>query len=244
MADQISRRQFVKNTGAAVVGASVLPRVVLSKSAVDIRNAPAVDRKQLISALGDTLIPTAQGYPGYRRLEQYGITEEVFKGLQDVPQQDWNVFNACSGEFFSGKSFVDLSGDQRAEFLNLIVDSFPPETFNAANLVEAPHGGAAKGAGSLPGKFEDSVVQTLQRVFRLVRARVFTTFYRNFPEDHIARDKNKIPILPPGDLHQIVNPNTEQLLTGWDVAGFPGPLSWEEEEQRRAQWMKIRWNPV
>ena len=39
---------------------------------------------------------------------------------------------------------------------------------------------------------------------------------------------------------RIVNPNTQQLVTGWDVAGFPGPLSWDEET-RRAKWKKIRW---
>ncbi|MBI4463424.1 MAG: GMC family oxidoreductase, partial [Acidobacteria bacterium] len=40
------------------------------------------------------------------------------------------------------------------------------------------------------------------------------------------------------DTHQITNPNTKQLVTGWDVAGFKGPMEWEEEEQRRAMMKK------
>jgi hypothetical protein len=31
------------------------------------------------------------------------------------------------------------------------------------------------------------------------------------------------------------------LVTGWDIAGFAGPLSWEEEEERRAKYKKINW---
>jgi hypothetical protein len=30
-------------------------------------------------------------------------------------------------------------------------------------------------------------------------------------------------------------------VTGWDVAGFRGPLTWEEEERRRAYYKKIDW---
>ena len=40
---------------------------------------PAVELTKLIAVLGDTLIPSAPGYPGYRRLEGHGITEEVIK---------------------------------------------------------------------------------------------------------------------------------------------------------------------
>jgi hypothetical protein len=30
-------------------------------------------------------------------------------------------------------------------------------------------------------------------------------------------------------------------VTGWDVAGFMGPLSWEEEERRREIVKRIDW---
>lgn len=225
----MSRREFLEKTGVGAVGVTILPQILLAKS-VDVNNAPEVDRKRLVAALGDTIIPTAPDNPGYQHLEQYGITEEVLKALPGISQQDLNVFNASAGEFFNGKSFLDLNADQRTEFLSLIVASFPTGTYSDSGS-----------AGVLASKLDASVVPTLQKVFRTTRTRVLITFYRNFPEDKVARDKNNLPILPPGDQHQIINPNTKQLITGWDVANYPGPLSWEEEEARRAKWMKIRW---
>jgi hypothetical protein len=70
---------------------------------------------------------------------------------------------------------------------------------------------------------------------------VLVVYYQNYPEHRLARDKNDVPILPPGDQHQITNPNTERIVTGWDVAGFRGPLTWEEEERRRAYYKTIDW---
>jgi hypothetical protein len=48
-----------------------------------------------------------------------------------------------------------------------------------------------------------------------------------------------MPILKAGDKHQITNPNTREIVTGWDIAGFKGPLSWEEEEEQRAKFKKV-----
>jgi hypothetical protein len=232
----LSRRRFLKQTSAGAVAATMLSKSLVAGT-TDFTNAPAVDKKRLVAALADTIIPTADGYPGYRHLEQYGITDEVLKSLQGVSQQDWNTFNAAAGEFFNGKSFLDLTEDERTNFLSFIVDSFPPETFGTG------FGEPSKNTtGQLAAKLDAKVVKTLQNVFRLTRTQVLLTFYKNFPENRVPRDKNGLPLLPPGDQHQIINPNTPELVTGWDVAGFPGPLSWEEEEARRAKWMKIRWS--
>ena len=234
----ISRREFLKETGVGALGVGVLLPGVLRAEVVDYSQAPAVDKKELVAALGDTIIPTDMGYPGYRRLEQYGISEEVLEGLRGIQQEEWNVFNAVTGEFFQGKSFVELQEGERAEFLEIVAESFPADTFE----VGSASAGKSKPAGSLTAKLSKEYVDKMQKVFRLTRVRVFRVFYQNFPEHKIARDQNKIPVLPAGDLHQIINPNTPRLVTGWDVANFPGPLSWEEEEARRAKWMKIHWH--
>lgn len=231
----MSRRRFLKQTGASAVGVTILSKSLLAKTA-DLTNAPAVDRKRLLAALADTIVPTADGYPGYRHLEQYGIADEVLQGLQGISQQDWNIFNASAAEFSNGKSFLELSEEERTKFVSMIVDSFPPETFGSG--FGEPD---KKTAGELAAKLDANVVKTLQNIFRFTRTQVLLTFYKNFPENRVPRDKNGLPLLPPGDQHQIINPNTPELVTGWDVAGFPGPLSWEEEEARRAKWMKIRW---
>ncbi|MBI2816811.1 MAG: twin-arginine translocation signal domain-containing protein [Acidobacteria bacterium] len=232
---RISRREFLKETGAGAVGVGVaLP--FAASAVVDYTQAVAVDRKQLVAALADTIIPTANGYPGYRRLEQYGITDEVLKGLTGIRPDEYNTFNAAAQEFFP-KPFLDLNELDRAAFLEIVADSFPPQTWDAGSTKQS------KGASAqLYTKLNKDVVEKIQKVFRMTRLRVLTIFYQNFPENKIARDKNRIPILRPGDTHQILDPNTPVLVTGWDVANFRGPLSWQEEESRRAKWMKIHWH--
>jgi hypothetical protein len=245
---RISRRNFLKTTGVATIGVGMALPQVLSGKAANLSDAPDVDKKQLVAALGDTIIPTAQGDPGYKTLEPYGISQEVLKGMA-VSQPDWNTFNAAAGEFFSGKTFLDLGEEERTAFLQMIVDSSPSGSL--AGAVESGPGVFAlaadetakpAGSGPLAAKLDPSVIQTVRKVFRFARAQVFKVYYQNFPENHVARDKNNFPILPPGDQHQIINPNTKELVTGWDIANFPGPLSWEEEEARRAKWMKIHWH--
>jgi len=34
----------------------------------------------------------------------------------------------------------------------------------------------------------------------------------------------------------------EAGVTGWDIAGYRGPLTWEQEEKRRAEVQKIHWH--
>ncbi|MSO19526.1 MAG: twin-arginine translocation signal domain-containing protein [Acidobacteria bacterium] len=233
----ISRRTFLKETGAGALGASVvLPGVAataLARPAVDYSAVPGVDRKQLFSAFGDTLIPTASGYAGYLRLEAHGITDEVMKGLTGIPADDLNVFNAAAMEYYE-RPFVELSEAERTGFLDRVATSFPPDTFTMATPPST--------SDSLTARLPKEHLDKVQRVFRLGRVRVMTVFYQNFPQHRIERDADKSPLLPPGDEHQITNPNTSALVTGWDVANFPGPLSWEEEETRRAYWMKTHWH--
>jgi hypothetical protein len=237
----ISRRKFLKQSGAGaagVLGAGVvLPELAseaLAAPPVDYAAAPSVNRKQLFAAIGDTLIPTATGYPGYRRLEPHGITDEVLKTLTSVPDEELKIFNAAALEYFP-KTFVELNEADRTTFIERVAASFPADTFGVP-----PAGVGA--ADSLSAKLTKEQLDKVQRVFRLGRVRVFTVFYQNFPEHRIERDGDKAPRLAPGDLHQITNPNTSSLVTGWDVANFPGPLSWDEEEKRRAYWKKTHWH--
>lgn len=233
----ISRRKFLKETGAGALGASVaLPQLAaeaLAAPPVDYSAVPAVDRKQLFAALGDTLIPTATGYSGYRRLEPQGITDEVMKTLTGIPGEDLNVFNAAAREYFD-KAFIELSETDRTTYLERVAASFPAGTFGFPP--------ASAGSTALESRLDKVQLDKVQRVFRLTRVRVFSVFYQNFPENRIERDAEKAPLLPAGDQHQITNPNTSSLVTGWDVANFPGPLNWDEEEKRRAYWKKIHWH--
>lgn len=211
---RISRRVFLKASGA---GSAAILAITpgLSLAGETLTQEPKLDRHALYAALGDTLIPSDPGDPGYRTLEPYGITEEVLKDLTALQEADLDAFNHGAADFFEGRSFLQLTEPQRATYLRLIID------------------GSA---------FSDKTrLRMLQRIYRQARARVFTVFYRNYPENVIPRDRNGVPILRPGDPHQITNPNTKSLVTGWDIAGFGGPLSWQEEEERRAQLKKIDW---
>ncbi len=230
----LSRRWFLKKTSVGTLSLGGMMSQLQASQGSTASDVPAVDREDFVGALGDTLIPTAAGYPGYRRLERYGITTEVLAGLQGLEQQEFNVFNSASREFFAGKSFVDLGEAERADFLQSVASSLPTGSFAPIDP------GAA--SGRLVEVLGNEDLETVQKIFRLVRLRVFTVFYQNFPEHKVPRDGRKIPVLAAGDEHQIINPNTSELVTGWDVANYPGPLSWAEEEERRAKWMKIHWH--
>jgi hypothetical protein len=250
----ISRRWFLKTTGLSSLSFwGVLNRLWAGPPAQ--AGLPAVDPKRLVAALGDTIIPTAEGYPGYKRLEQHGITDEVLKGLEGISQADFDLFNAASRDLFNQRLFVDLNEQDRAVFLQTLVESFPAGSFGVADFSALTHAERnrqdpatlgeeprAKARQALSATLPPETLARVQNLFRLVRIRVLTIFYQNFPENEIARDQDGIPILAPDDQHQILNPNTSELVTGWDVANFPGPLSFAEEEARRAKWMKINWN--
>src|SRR5262249_41908137 len=90
------------------------------------------------------------------------------------------------------------------------------------------------------GKIADPEQKTrLQIFYRGARARILSVYYRNYPEHEVKRNAQGEPILKPGDTHQIHNPNTKKLVTGWDIAGYRGQPDWEEEEEQRAWAKKI-----
>jgi hypothetical protein len=213
--EKVSRREFLKWSGAGSLTLGALaPRLSFPRPAV--QESVETGRHALVAAMGDTLIPSDPGDPGYMSLEPYRITDEVLKKLDGLSDADAEAFNTSSAAFFGGRTFLQLTQSQRADHLRLIIDG---------------------------SKVSDKAqLKALQRIYRQVRARVFTVFYQNFPENVIPRDEHGAPILKPGDKHQITNPNTKELVTGWDISGFRGSLTWEEEEERRAKFKKISWS--
>jgi len=210
---EVTRRDFLKTTGLSVAALPVIATPAWAAQAA----APAAvaDRATLIAALGDTLIPDEPNDPGYRSLEAYNITAEVMKGLTALRDDDLALFNRSAAPLFGGKTFVELDEERRAEYLRLIIDG---------------------------NRFDDKqLLGKLQSVYRLTRLRVMVIYYQNYPEHRLPRDKNDVPILAAGDLHQITNPNTSRLYTGWDRAAYHGPLTWEEEERRRNYFKKLDW---
>ncbi|HKA21705.1 MAG TPA: hypothetical protein VKN18_25735 [Blastocatellia bacterium] len=175
---------------------------------------PRVNRQAILFAIGDTLIPSAPGDPGYRDLEWKGITDEINRRLEEFPDADLELFDRSSSEQLGG-AFVHLQENQRAEYFNRILQT---------------------------GGFKDETLQTkLKEIYAHVREIVFTVYYQNYPEDRWPNDAHRVPLLANGDDHQITNPNTQEIFTGWDRAGYPGPLTWSEEERRRNYFKKIRW---
>jgi len=205
-----SRREFMQTAAVAVMTVGVASAGTMAVS------ASAVDRHAVIAALGDTLIPSEPGDPGYKDLEAYKITQEVLKALPGVSDADLELFNETAKRKFSGTNFLELSAAQRAQYLRLIID-----------------GSAATDSKEL---------ENLRRVYQNTRRRVFNLYYSNFPEHEWPRDKNGVPILKAGDEHQITNPNTKQLITAWDQIGFIGALTWEQEERHRNIVKKIHWH--
>lgn len=209
------RRRFLKKSVEAMI---VTPALLRSAAWVSTAS-PAQDTKdrlQILAALGDTLIPSSSGKPGFKSLQSYGITEEVNKNLTALRDELFVTFNQAASRFFEGQTFVELSEEDRARFLRKVISG---EEFRDRNLHQKVH-----------------------RLYKLVRITVFRVFYSNFPQGKIPRDVRGIPILKPGELHQITNPNTPDLVTGWDIAGYRGPLTWEQEEKQRAEVQKIHWH--
>ncbi|MBI2819845.1 MAG: gluconate 2-dehydrogenase subunit 3 family protein [Acidobacteria bacterium] len=202
----VSRRDFLKKS---TMGGAALAGVGAIAGALTPAAEPesSADRYSIVAALGDALVPSTPD-PGYKSLEVYNITAEVLKGLTILSDVELRNFNEGSHPHFGGKPFVQLNEGEREQYLNLIIEG---SQINDARLL-----------------------QTLRKVYRLTRNRVFTVYYSNYPEHVIPRDENDVPILPPGDQHQITNPNTNRITTGWDIAGYEPQLSWEHEEERRA----------
>jgi hypothetical protein len=176
-------------------------------------SSPGIARNAILFALGDTLIPSSPGDPGYRDLEWHGITDEVSRRIE-IKDEDLEFFDRTCIDAL-GRRFTVLNENQRADFLYRII----------------------RGEGSS----DQAAQQKLREVYTHVREMVFTVYYQNFPEQSWPRDALRAPLVKPGDPHQITNPNTTNVFTGWDLAGYAGPLTWEEEERRRNYFKKIKW---
>lgn len=231
----VSRREFIKSSASAgtvtVAGLATLkpagghspviseqsPHVDQTPAAqpqAENRSGPSVNRRAILFAIGDTLIPSAPNDPGYKDLEWYGITEAVDRWMEEMSDDDLGLFNRSSVGPLK-KEFTRLSERERADYFNLILKE---------------------------GNFKDDALQAkLKRVYETTREAVFTVYYQNFPQNSWPRDENRVPLLRPGDTHQITNPSTLDVFTGWDLAGYAGPLTWEEEERRRNYFKKFRW---
>ena len=220
--EEITRREFVKQS---VVGTAMLAGA--STGALALPPPPVDLARAVVGELGGLFIPSRPGDPGYKDLEQHGITEYVLKNLPvggraiagegEVHEIGGDgilgEFNNAAKQFFEGKSFLELEEQQKERYLELILDG---------------------------SKIADAKLRTqLQTFYRASRTRILTVYYRNYPEHEVKRNAQGEPILKPGDTHQITNPNTTKIVTGWDVAGFKGPMDWEEEEQRRAMMKKM-----
>lgn len=210
--EKVSRRGFIKKGSVGTVAVAVAGVRSVSGQAAEATLPSGYDRTQVMAKLGDTLIPSSPGDPGYKDLEIYNITAEILKGVGSIPDQDLAMLNSESAAHFGGKTFVELSESQRADYLNIIVDG--------VNISDS------------------RVLDRLQGIYRLVRARVFIVYYQNYPQHTVPRDDDGIPILQPGNDHQITSPNQPGVVTGWDVAGWKGPMTWEEEEERRERFKK------
>jgi hypothetical protein len=203
-----SRRNFVQ---AVALGAGGL---VLNAKPAQAQVASREERLKILAALGETIIPSDPGDPGFKDLEAHGITEEVNKALRPLKDAAFMRFNEAAKPFFQGRGFVELNDEERADFLRKVI------------------------AGK---EITDAGVR---RIYKFARITVLKVFYSNFPENKIPRDAKGIPILRPGDgeLHQITVPNTRNLVTGWDIAGYRGPLTWEQEQRMRADIEKVHWH--
>ena len=215
---ELTRREFVKHS---VAGAALLAGAGSAAFAAPTSDVTA----SVVGALGAVFIPSRPGDPGYKELERYGITRYVLtnplrplRGVEGgVPEiggaEIAETFNDAAKQFFAGKSFLELEDQQKEQYLELILDG--------SKIADAEQRAAFK------------------TLYRAVRFRVMDAYYKNYPEHEPKRNSQGEPILKPGDLHQITNPNTEKIVTGWDIAGFKGPLTWEDEEKHRAAAKKM-----
>ena len=197
---------------------SALSTLVLTAASSEVvaMAAPAADlQSDIVAALGDLFVPSAPGDPGYEDLEKYGITEYVLKNLP-LQGDVLETFNETAKQFFGGKSFLELDEKQKEQYLGYILDA---------------------------QKIMDAQARTqLLAFYRAARTRILTVYYRNYPEHEVKHNPDGTIIFKPGDTHQITNLNTKEIVTGWDITGYKGPLNWEDEEQQRA-YMKNRFIP-
>ena len=90
------------NSGSASMPARSQPETQPQESAKE-HSFPRVDRQAILFAIGDTLIPSAPGDPGYRDLEYHGITDEINRRLEEFPDADLDNFNKSSAELLGAR---------------------------------------------------------------------------------------------------------------------------------------------
>jgi hypothetical protein len=202
----LTRRGFLR-AGATVsaVGASGI--LNLPDLAAAAAAEPASPRHAFFLALGETLIPSSPESPGFKTLDAQGITAELVDQLANVADDQIELFNKTAAGPF-GKPFVDLAPDDQAAYLRAILA-----------------GDAKLG--------DPAVVQKLQTLLRLARTRAMTLFYQNYPQHRVKRDAQGNPVRNPQESELVYNPNTPELETAWDITGFGGPLSSQQEQERR-----------
>ena len=195
---------------------SGLGALVITASSAEVlaRAAPSGDLPQtLVAALGDLFVPSAAGDPGYKDLEKYGITEYVLKNLPVGEGSLLEGFNETAKQFFGGKSFLELDEKQKEQYLELVLDE---------------------------KKITDPQVRAqLLAFYRAARTRILTVYFQNYPEHEVKHNPDGTIVFKPGDTHQITNPNTKKMVTGWDITGHRGPMDWEEEEYQRELMKKV-----
>src|SRR5947208_69872 len=112
----VSRRDFIK-TSATAGTVTIAGIAGVKATAAELENSfsggepdsltpgqtsareqtfPRVNRRAILFAIGDTLIPSAPGDSGYRDLERYGITEEINRRLDEFPDADLEFFDKSS----------------------------------------------------------------------------------------------------------------------------------------------------
>ena len=183
--EEISRREFVKRSAVSAVAMAAASSAALA-AAPSATDSVQDTAHAVTAALGDLFVPSKPGDPGYKDLEPYGITEYVLKHLkigraggsgEGVAGASGgslaDLFNAAAKEFFGGKTFLQLDGKEREEYLQLIVDG---------------------------NKIADEKLRTqLQTFYRASRVNILSSYYKNFPEHEVKRNDKGEPILKPGD---------------------------------------------
>ena len=172
-----------------------------SSEVLSMAATPSGVQQNIVAALGDLFVPSAPGDPGYKELEKYGITDYVLKNLP-LEESLFKTFNETAKQFFEGKSFLELDDKQKEQYLGHILDA---------------------------QKITDATARTqLLSFYRIARTQLLNVYYKNYPEHEVKHNPDGTIIFKPGDLHQITNPNTKEIVTGWDNAGYRGPMDWEE----------------
>ncbi len=224
MMDDITRRDFVKQT---IVGtAAMTTGASAGLSALQAGAAASDQRTQVVSALGALFIPSKPGDPGYAELESHGITAFV---LKNFPVDGIETFNTSARQLANGKTFLELDEKGRIDYLTLIAEgSAVTDQNDGRNLID-PN-------STQKSRITDAeLAMKLHAFYRTARRRILQVYYSNYPENEVKRDAADVPILKPGDTHQEVNPNTKKLVTGWDIAGYTGPMNWAEEQKAREE---------